>query len=113
MQILFPNENPEYSGRELTLAFPALVDGQRVECMITAEALEDHFGAASPRLEDMVGAFDTHRERIEAATRRLLSETSAQCRRAAQRLHVPFMKRTGVPERIGTPRFARTYSLPR
>ncbi|CAH2909839.1 MAG: FIG00461530: hypothetical protein [uncultured Paraburkholderia sp.] len=79
MQILFPNESPEYSGRELTLAFPALVDGQRVECIITAEALEDHFGAASPRLEDMVGAFHTHRERIEAATRRLLSETSAQC----------------------------------
>jgi hypothetical protein len=79
MQILFPNETPEYSGRELTLAFPAMVDGQRVECMITAEALEDHFGAASPRLEDMVGAFDAHRARIEAATRRLLSETRAQC----------------------------------
>src|SRR6266702_1590779 len=79
LQILFPNEPPEYSGRELTLAFPAMVDGQRVECMITAEALEDHFGAASPRLEDMVGAFDTHRARIEAATRRLLSATRAQC----------------------------------
>ena len=79
MQILFPNETPEYSGRELTLAFPALVDGQRVECTITAEALEDHFGAASTRLEDMVGAFDMHRSRIEEATRRLLSETRAQC----------------------------------
>jgi hypothetical protein len=79
MQIQFPNEAPEYSGRELTLAFPAMIDGQRVECMITAEALEDHFGAASPRLEDMVVAFDAHRERIEAATRRLLSETRAQC----------------------------------
>lgn len=79
MQIQFPNETPEYSGRELTLAFPAMIDGQRVECMITAEALEDHFGAASPRLEDMIVAFDAHRPRIEAATRRLLSETSAQC----------------------------------
>ena len=67
MQIQFPNEAPEYSGRELTLAFPAMVDGQRVECMITAEALEDHFGAASPRLEDMIVAFDAHRPRIEAA----------------------------------------------
>ena len=79
MQIIFLNVTPEYSGRELTLAFPAMVDGERVECMITAEALEDHFGAASPRQEDMIGAFDTHRERIEAATRRLLSETRAQC----------------------------------
>ncbi|MDE1181605.1 DUF1488 domain-containing protein [Paraburkholderia sp.] len=79
MQINFPNETPAYSEYELTLAFPALVDGERVECMITAEALEDHYGAASPRLEDMVDAFDAHRERIEAATRRLLSETRAQC----------------------------------
>ncbi|CAH2792490.1 MAG: FIG00461530: hypothetical protein [uncultured Paraburkholderia sp.] len=32
MQILFPNETPEYSDRELTLAFPAMIDGERVEC---------------------------------------------------------------------------------
>jgi Protein of unknown function (DUF1488) len=79
MQITFPKEAPEYSGRELTLVFPALVDGERVQCTITAEALEDHFGAASSRLEDMVGAFDAHRGRIEAAVRRLLAETHAQC----------------------------------
>jgi hypothetical protein len=79
MQIIFPNEAPEYSGRELTLAFPAVIDGERVQCTITAEALEDHYGAASPRFEDMLGAFDAHRPRIEAATRRLLSETKAQC----------------------------------
>lgn len=36
MQIHFPNEAPEYSGRELTLAFPALVNGERVQCHITA-----------------------------------------------------------------------------
>lgn len=79
MDINFPNETPEYSGRELTLAFPAVVDGERVECTITAEALEDHYGAASTRIEDMVHAFDAHRERIESITRRLLSETRAQC----------------------------------
>ncbi|RQH05514.1 DUF1488 domain-containing protein [Paraburkholderia dinghuensis] len=79
MQIIFPKVVPEYSGGELTLAFPAMVDGQRVECTITAEALEDHFGAASPRAEDMLHAFDSHRERIEAVARRLLSDTRAQC----------------------------------
>lgn len=79
MQIIFPKEVPEYSGRELTLAFPALVDGERVQCIITAEALEDHFGAESSRPEDMLGAFAAHRARIEAAARRLLSETDAQC----------------------------------
>jgi len=79
MQIIFPNEAPEYSGPDLTLAFPVMVDGERVECTITAAALEDHFGAASPRAEDMIDAFDHHRERIEAVARRMLHETRAQC----------------------------------
>ncbi|CAM2195229.1 DUF1488 domain-containing protein [Paraburkholderia sp. A1RI_3L] len=79
MQIIFPKEPPEYCGPELTLAFAAMVDGERLECVITAEALEDHFGAESTRAEDMLGAFDAHRERIEAAARRLLSETRGRC----------------------------------
>ncbi|MEK6422573.1 MAG: DUF1488 domain-containing protein [Burkholderia gladioli] len=79
MQILFPNEAPEYSGPELTLLFAAMVDGERVCCEITAEALESHFGAASSRSEDMLGAFANHRPRIEAAARRLLADTRAQC----------------------------------
>jgi len=79
MQIIFPKELPEYSGRDLTLAFPVMVDGERVECTITAEALEDHFGAPSSRAEDMLAAFDHHRDGIEAVARRLLSETRAQC----------------------------------
>ncbi|WP_186106812.1 DUF1488 domain-containing protein [Burkholderia gladioli] len=79
MQIHFPNEAPEYSGRELTLAFAALVDGERVWCEITAEALESHFGAASPSFEDMLCAFANHRPRIEAAARRLLADTRARC----------------------------------
>jgi hypothetical protein len=79
MQINFPKEVPEYSGRELTLAFPAMIDGERVECTITAAALEDHFGAESARAEDMLHAFDNHRDRIEAVARRLLSDTRAQC----------------------------------
>jgi hypothetical protein len=79
MQITFLKELPEYSGRDLTLAFPVMVDGERVECTITAEALEDHFGAASHRAEDMLDAFDHHRDRIEAVARRLLFDTRAQC----------------------------------
>jgi hypothetical protein len=79
MQIIFPKEEPEYSGPDLTLAFPAMIDGKRVECTITAAALEDHFGAASPRAEDMLDAFDHHRDRIEAVARRLLKDTRAQC----------------------------------
>lgn len=79
MQIMFPNEAPAYLGGALTLAFPAMIDGERVECTITAAALEDHFGAESTRAEDMLTAFDHHRDRIEACARRLLSDTRAQC----------------------------------
>lgn len=74
MQITFPQEPAEYCGRDLVLAFPALVDGERVQCAITAEALEDHFGAASLREEDVLKAFESHRHEIEKAAHELLSE---------------------------------------
>ncbi|KVL84567.1 DUF1488 domain-containing protein [Burkholderia stagnalis] len=74
MQISFPAEKPEYSAPDLVLAFPALVEGDRVQCTITAEALEDHFGAASPREQDLANAFARHRPAIECAARRMLEE---------------------------------------
>nr|WP_233217554.1 DUF1488 domain-containing protein [Trinickia dabaoshanensis] len=74
MQISFPQEPAEYCGRDLVLAFPAIVDDERVQCAITAEALEDHFGAASLREQDLVSAFDRHRREIERAARELLGE---------------------------------------
>ena len=78
MQIHFTNEKPEYSGRDLMLAFTALVNGERVQCQITAEALEDHFGAASPRRGHGRRVRSAPRP-YRAAARRLLSETRAQC----------------------------------
>jgi len=96
MQIIFPKEIPAYSGPDLTLAFPAMIDGKRVECTITAAALEDHFGAASPRAEDMLHAFDNHRDRIEAVARRLLSETRAQCL-VLRSGYVRFVQAHGAP----------------
>jgi hypothetical protein len=74
MHIIFPQERPAYCGRDLVLAFPALVDGERVQCGITAEALEDHFGAASLREDDLIGAFNAHRGAIEHAAHRMLDE---------------------------------------
>ncbi|KVD78963.1 hypothetical protein WI89_29390 [Burkholderia ubonensis] len=50
MRISFPADPPAYCGPDLVLTFPAFVEGGRVRCAITAEALEDHFGAASPRV---------------------------------------------------------------
>ncbi|KVD11383.1 hypothetical protein WI80_11815 [Burkholderia ubonensis] len=78
MQISFPAEKPEYCGPDLVLAFPALVEGGRVWCAITAEALEDHFGAASPREQDLADAFARHRPVIERAARCMLEEVGGR-----------------------------------
>lgn len=74
MKIHFPQERPEYCARDFVVVFPAEVDGARVQCAITAEALEDHFGALSLREDDLIEAFDTHRLPIEDAARNLLNE---------------------------------------
>jgi Protein of unknown function (DUF1488) len=78
MHIHFPDDPPQYSGPDLVLTFPALVDGKRVSCSITAEALEDHFGAESSREEDALRAFNCHRHKIEHAARKLLQELGSK-----------------------------------
>ncbi|ALE58973.1 DUF1488 domain-containing protein [Paraburkholderia sp. RL17-368-BIF-A] len=78
MKIHFPDECPEYCARDLVVAFPAQVDDTRVQCAISAEALEDHFGAASLREEDLLAAFESNRRRIEHAARNLLNEIGAK-----------------------------------
>jgi hypothetical protein len=74
IHITFPRERPEYCVPDLALAFPAVVNGERIRCAITAEALEDHFSAASLREDDLIGAFNAHRQAIEHAARRMLGE---------------------------------------
>ncbi|MGK8796095.1 DUF1488 domain-containing protein [Burkholderia cenocepacia] len=74
MQISFPPEPPEYCARDLVVAFSALVDDRCVQCAVTAEALEDHFGAASLLERDLLDAFTAHRPAIEAMARRMLEE---------------------------------------
>jgi hypothetical protein len=78
MKIHFPKECPEYCARDFVVVFPAEVDGTRVQCAISAEALEDHFGAASLREEDLLAAFELNWSRIEHAARNLLNEIGAK-----------------------------------
>lgn len=78
VKIHFPEECPEYCARDFVIAFPAEVDGARVQCAITAEALEDHFGAVSLREDDLIAAFNSNRHPIEHAARQLLNEIGAQ-----------------------------------
>jgi hypothetical protein len=69
MEIRFPADAPAYRDFNLTLVFPALVDGERVPCAISVEALEDHFGADANDTDGWRRAFDAGRERIEAVAR--------------------------------------------
>jgi hypothetical protein len=78
MNISFPSCSPEYCAPDLALGFTSLVDDRPVRCSITAEALEDHFGARSPREEDLVDAFVAHRVEIELAAQRLLNEVGGK-----------------------------------
>lgn len=78
MNIEFPDECPEYCARDFVVAFPAQVDETRVQCAISAEALENHFRAASLREEDLLAAFESNRRRIEHAARNLLNEIGAK-----------------------------------
>ena len=78
MHIHFPQELPEYCGRDLIVAFPAVVDGEPIQCAITAEALEDHFGAQSLREDDLLAAFEAHRQEIERAAQRMLKEVGGK-----------------------------------
>ena len=72
MDIQFPAGQPAYSGDTLTVTFTALVDGRAVECAISAEALEDHFGAPCARERELLTAFEQNRPSIEDAAREVI-----------------------------------------
>jgi hypothetical protein len=73
MPIEFPGNEPEYNAQNLTLRFAAVVDGARVPCAISVEALEDHFGADRGTLDVWLRAFAAGRAMIEAVARQHLA----------------------------------------
>jgi hypothetical protein len=66
MRITFPDDKPGFNGSSLTVQFCARVDGEPVMCSITAEALEDHFGAPSALEDVLLAAFEQGRSRIRS-----------------------------------------------
>lgn len=78
MQISFPLVPPEYCARDFVLAFPAIVEHQCVQCAVTAEALQDYFGAASLCEEDLIKTFNDHRTAIERVAQRMLKEVGGK-----------------------------------
>ncbi|WP_028220919.1 DUF1488 family protein [Paraburkholderia oxyphila] len=75
MKISFPRTAPQFDSESFTLVFPAVVEGAQIECGITAEALEDHFGAHSISETDLLTAFRGHRGAIEEAAATLIEAT--------------------------------------
>jgi hypothetical protein len=69
MDIRFLSDVPLYHDSNLTVVFAAVVDGARVPCSISVEALEDHFGALSASRDASMQAFDAGRRRIEQVAR--------------------------------------------
>lgn len=68
MAITFVQTAPRYTP-STTVAFDAELDGVHVVCEISAEALDDHFGAGSLDADALVAAFERNRAIIEAAAR--------------------------------------------
>ncbi|VXB72321.1 conserved hypothetical protein [Burkholderia sp. 8Y] len=78
MHITFSDDPPVFNGDDLAIHFTALVDGEAVVCSISAEALEDHFGAPSPREEDLLPAFESGAARIRAVCAEALDDNGGQ-----------------------------------
>jgi hypothetical protein len=78
MHITFADDTPKYDGDDLAIHFTALVDGEPVVCSISAEALEDHFGAASPREDDLMSAFEQGAARIRAVCAEALDDNGGE-----------------------------------
>jgi hypothetical protein len=64
MAATFPPKEA-YDIDRMSVAFPADVGDQRIVCMISVEALEDHFGLPNANPDDAVRAFKASRPRIE------------------------------------------------
>ncbi|RQR57749.1 DUF1488 domain-containing protein [Burkholderia sp. Bp9002] len=73
--VTFPDVPPVFDGATLALRFVAEVDGTPVDCAITAEALEDHFGARSALEAELRAAFERGCARIRDACTELLADT--------------------------------------
>lgn len=75
MRIIFSDDAPMFDGAQMVVRFVAIVDGVPVSCAITAEALEDHFGADSTLEAELLRAFAQGRERIHEVCKRTIEQS--------------------------------------
>jgi Protein of unknown function (DUF1488) len=74
-QIVFPQLRPVFVFERNCVAFPSLVDGRVVRCLISVEALHKDYGANGFSEEEAMRAFNEHRAQIEEAARRKLKRS--------------------------------------
>ena len=74
MQISFPREQ-QLTFDNSGVDFPAIVDGRRIPCRISREALDDHFNAER---EGTLHAFLRHRSEVEVKARELIEQQKSQ-----------------------------------
>ena len=67
--IEFPKAAPQWIPNRDSVRFFALVDGRVTECLISLEALMDHFGIGERDPDEAVRVYQTHRSDIEQAAR--------------------------------------------
>ncbi len=96
--IEFPKAAPQWVPGRLSVLFYALVDGTLVQCLLSIEAMWDHFGVKRPDAREAVQAFFGHRMDIEHAARRKI-ETGNFARNAEIILEPDdFPRQTGVTD---------------
>jgi Protein of unknown function (DUF1488) len=96
MRITFSDDAPDFDGSSLRVQFIATVDGSPVTCAITAEALEDHFGAPSALEDALLAAFQRGRLRIRSVCAEALDQNDG----ASVVLHSGLFRVEGLdPER--------------
>ncbi|MFC3110083.1 DUF1488 domain-containing protein [Undibacterium arcticum] len=76
MNISFPRGIEPHIDSSEGVAFQAVVDGDIVWCVISREALEDHFDLTSSSGQSWVSTFKQNRARIEEVATRLLERSS-------------------------------------
>jgi hypothetical protein len=75
MQVTFPDDAPIFDGAQMVVRFVAIVNGVALSCAISAEALEDHFGAGSTLEAELLRAFAEGRARIHEVCTRAIEES--------------------------------------
>ena len=75
MHVTFREDLPVFDGAQMVVRFIAMVDGVPLSCAITAEALEDHFGASSTLEAELLRAFTEGRHRIHDVCKRAIKDS--------------------------------------